>query len=504
MSQEPLFFDKTGHLEFGPDDVDNPKNYSLKRKCYVTGIAILLVMNATFASSAPSGSFQSVSEDLKVSAEAAGLVTTLFLVGYCAGPLFWAPLSEFYGRRNIFWISFALYLAFGFLCAFAPNFGALLAGRFLTGAAASAALTNAPGILADVWGAVGRGNAMVLFATMTFVGPALGPVVSGFLQVTKNWRWTFYVLLWMAGLTQLLLLTLPETLPAMALRNKARRVRRTTENDSVRAPVEDSDRSLGGVFKIALTRPWKLLVDPISFLVSIYYALVYTLLYMLFSIYPIVFQQKRQWNAGIGELPLIGTVVGACIGGLLLFVNTQIRQRRFAHGRTPVPEDRLPGAMVGAVMFAVTIFWFAWTAEYDSIPWAVPTVAGTFLATSILLIFVTFINYIIDTYLMYAASAVAANTVLRSACAASSPLFTQYMFDAMGVGGAGSLIGGLGVLLMPMPFVFYKYGALIRAKSKFASTEETRNPPADEESLPKSLTMNSVSNTNNEPLDERN
>ncbi|KAJ5580035.1 MFS general substrate transporter [Penicillium hispanicum] len=492
-SDEKLFFDKDGHLEFAPDDPENPKNYSLGRKCYITAVAISLVMNATFSSSAPSGSFQSVSDDLHVSVEAAGLVTTLFLLGYCAGPLFWAPLSEFYGRRWIFYISFTIYLAFGFLCAFTPNFGGLLAGRFLTGTAASAALTNAPGVLADVWGPVERGNAMILFATMTFVGPALGPVVSGFLQLKETWRWTFYVLLWMAGATELLLFTLPETLPMMVLRNKARRLRKIPGKESVKAPIEASDRSLGGIFKVALTRPWRLLIDPISFLVAIYYAVVYTLLYMLFSIYPIVFQQKRGWNAGVGELPLIGTIIGACLGGLVLFILSQRNQRKSPHNRQPVPEDRLPGAMVGGVMFAVTIFWFAWTAEYNSVHWAVPTVAGIFLATSILLIFVVFINYIIDSYLMYAASAVAANTILRSACAAASPLFTQYLFDALGVGGAGSLIGGVGVLLMPMPFVFYKYGAAIRARSKFAPANKTPRPPADEEKAVKSRSRSQIS-----------
>ena len=482
-SNGKLFFDQDGHLKFAPDDPENPQNYSLTRKCYITAIAISLVMNATFSSSAPSGSLQGVSDDFNISVEAAGLITTLFLLGYCAGPLFWAPLSEFYGRRWIFYISFTLYLAFGFLCAFTPNFAGLLVGRFLTGTAASAALTNAPGILADIWGPTERGNAMILFATMTFVGPALGPVVSGFLQLKKTWRWTFYVLLWMAGVTELLLITLPETLPMIALRNKAQSSRRTPGNENVKAPVEASDRSLGSIFKVALTRPWRLLIDPISFFVAIYYAVVYTLLYMLFSIYPIVFQQKRGWNAGVGELPLIGTVIGACLGGLALSINSQIAQKKSPRNRKAVPEDRLPGAMVGGVMFAVTIFWFAWTAEYDSVHWAVPTVAGTFLAMSILLIFVVFINYIIDSYLMYAASAVAANTVLRSACAAASPLFTQYMFDALGVGGAGSLIGGMGMLLMPIPFVFYKYGAAIRARSKFAPTDENRHPPADEEKI---------------------
>lgn len=63
---------------------------------------------------------------------------------------------------------------------------------------------------------------------------------------------------------------------------------------------------------------------------------------------------------------------------------------------------------------------------------------------------------------MYAASAIAANTVARSACGASAPLFTTYMFDAVGIGGGGSLIGGVATLLAIILFAFYKYGGQIR------------------------------------------
>lgn len=126
-------------------------------------------MNATFASSSPSGCLASISEQLHVSSEAAGLVITLFLLGYCAGPLLFAPLSEFYGRRFIFYGTFLLYFAFSFLCAFSPNFGGLLVGRFLTGTFASAALSNSPGVLADIWDAADRGNSMAVFSMMTFM-----------------------------------------------------------------------------------------------------------------------------------------------------------------------------------------------------------------------------------------------------------------------------------------------------------------------------------------------
>jgi DHA1 family multidrug resistance protein-like MFS transporter len=364
------YLNEDGYVDFAPGDIENPRNWSMTRRAVVSVTAILLVVNATFASSSPSGCFGSISEYFDISTEVAGLTITVFLLGYCAGPLFFAPLSEFYGRRWIFYISFALYLAFNFLCAFAPNLGALLVGRFLTGTFASAPLSNAPGVLADLWDPLQRANAMAAFSAMVYVGPALGPVIAGFLELTKDWRWSFYVLLWLGGGTAVVMLTIPETYAPTVLHNKAKRIRRARipGYENVKAQVEDSDRTLVGIYKPALTRPWIILFDPISLLCAIYMAVVYTLLYMLFSIYPIVFQKRRGWNAGVGELPLIGSVVGALIGGCVVLVDTRLRQKKIERGEKKiedtVPEDRLTLAMMGGIGFAATMFWFAWSAEY--------------------------------------------------------------------------------------------------------------------------------------------
>lgn len=466
------FLNDNGFLDFAPGDVENPKNWSKGRRWFITVIAVLLVVNATFASSSPSGALNSISEELHVSLEASGLVVSVFLLGYVFGPLFWAPLSEFFGRRWIFYISFTGYIAFNFLCAFTPNFAGLLVGRFLTGTFASSALSNVPGVLVDIWDPIARGNAMAAFSMMTFVGPAVGPVIGGFCELKLNWRWDFYVLLWLGGITWVLMFAIPETLPPMILIHKARRIRALNIPgfENIKAPAEASDRRLASMFRVALTRPWKILIDPISLLVAIYLSVVYALLYMLFTIYPIVFQQKRGWNAGVGELPLLGVVIGAILGGSLIFAISANDRKKIAAGHVAKAEDRLPVACVGGVVFAISMFWFAWTGEYNSIHWIVPSIAGVFLSASILLIFVAFLNYVTDTYLMYAASALAANTVARSACGAAAPLYTQYMFDALGVGGGGSLIGGIAILLAPIPFVFYYKGEPIRKRSKFAPT----------------------------------
>lgn len=366
----PPYLNGNGNVDFGPGDVENPQNWSTIRRFTVTVTAVMLVLNATFASSSPSGTLRSISQEFGVSNVAAGLTITLFLLGYCAGPLFFAPLSEFYGRRWVFYISFTLYNLFNLLCAFAPNFGGLLVGRFLTGTFVSAPLSNAPGVLVDLWDPVERGNAMAGFSTMVWIGPALGPVISGFLELKKDWQWSFYVLLMLGAFTELLLLTIPETHGPTILISKARRIRKLKipGYEDVKAPAEMHDRSLAAVYKVALTRPWIILFDPISFLCAIYLAVVYTLLYMLFSIYPIVFQEKRGWNAGVGELPLIGTAVGACVGGLIVMYDTHRRTKKVEKGELKLedmePEDRLPLAMAGGIGFFIAMFWLAWSAEY--------------------------------------------------------------------------------------------------------------------------------------------
>lgn len=44
------------------------------------------------------------------------------------------------------------------------------------------------------------------------------------------------------------------------------------------------------------------------------------------------------------------------------------------------------------------------------------------------------------------------------------------MFNALGVNWAGTLLGCVALVLVPIPIVFYVYGAKIRERSAFAPT----------------------------------
>ncbi|EFY85929.1 MFS multidrug transporter, putative [Metarhizium acridum CQMa 102] len=472
-----------GFVDFEPCDPNHPRNWSNSRKWYISFCTSLLAMTGNLASSIPSGSLKHISQDFHISEQAAGLTVTLYLLGYCTGPFLFAPLSEFYGRRPIFRVSFPSFVLFSFLCAFATNFATLLIARFLAGTCVSAVLCNAPGVLADLWDHLERGNAMAIFSTSVWVGPSLGPIISGFLVLHRNWRWGFYVVLWLSGAATLFMLTIPETNEAVILLERARRIRKAGIRgyENVQTEYEAANLTLSSIYKTALTRPWALLFDAISFLCAVYMALIFTLQYMLFTIYPMVFQEKRGWNEGIGQLPLLGTVVGAVAGAAIIHLDTKRRKDKLEAGHSLEPEDRLIMGMVGGVGFAVTMFWFSWTAQYNWIHWSVPTIAGAFLSTALILTFVSCLNYLVDSYVDCAASAMAVNTVARSIGSAFAPLFTANMFHTLGIGGGGSLIGGAASILAVFPFAFYRYGQAIRSRSKYSALDAAVKPDLGEQ-----------------------
>lgn len=112
-----------------------------------------------------------------------------------------------------------------------------------------------------------------------------------------------------------------------------------------------------------------------------------------------------------------------------------------------------------------------------------PVLSGLFTGFGIFSIFLSLLNYIVDAYLMFAASAIAANTFMRSIFGGIFPLFATQMFNGMGIQWASTLIGCVAVVLAPMPVFFYLYGKRLRAKSKFAPAPDiAQDKRRDEES----------------------
>ncbi|KAH9982597.1 major facilitator superfamily domain-containing protein [Lactifluus volemus] len=397
-------------VSFTPDDPDNPLNWSRRKRWWITLAGGILVLNATFASAAPSNLLPQMMDQFGFSTEVATLTVSLFIAGYCVGPLVWGPLSEDIGRRPVYLITFLFYTGFQVGCALSKNTASILIFRFLGGTFAAAPLTNSGALVGDIWDAKTRGKAMLLFAASPFAGPALGPVVSGWIAVTgTSWRWIFWVMtifvsrlffyVYDRGLLAILqagfclalvFFTVPETFGPVLLAKKAQRIRKETGDNRYYAPSEAKKITTRDRLYNILAMPFKILfLEPMLIAITIYQSFLYGCIYLLFEAYPIVFTEGHNLNAGISGLMFLPVSLGgvAAILVYLVFYNPRYDRyiEQYAPNKVP-PEARLEVTLLGAPLFAISFFWFGWT-SYPSISLWSPLLAGGLMGFGILLIF---------------------------------------------------------------------------------------------------------------------
>ena len=326
--------------------------------------------------------------------------------------------------------------AFNAGAAGAKNPWTLIILRFLAGAFGSSPLTNAGGVIADMFPAAQRGLATTLFASAPFLGPTIGPVVGGFIGETVGWRWIQGVMAIFSGVVWILgTIFIPETYSPVLLRLRAAKMSKETGKVyRTQLDVDQGKVTVGHTFRTALARPWLLLFrEPIVLLLSIYMAIIYGTLYMMFAAFPIVFQEYRHWTQGIGGLAFMGVMVGMLTASsYALWDNKRyIRAEKNDPSGFAPPEARLPPCLIGCVFLPLGLFWFAWT-NSPSVHWASPIIAGAPFGFGMVLVFLSIMNYLIDSYVIFAASVLAANSVLRSLFGTIFPLFTTYMYQNLG------------------------------------------------------------------------
>ncbi|KAJ5664458.1 hypothetical protein N7507_005189 [Penicillium longicatenatum] len=477
------------------NDPRNPMLFSETKKWSYTMVVAIATLAVALVSSAYTGGVLQIEEQFGIGEEIATLGVSLFVLGFAVGPVLWAPMSELFGRQILFFVTYAALTAFNAGTAGAQNIYTLIILRFFAGAFGSSPLTNAGGVIADMFPARQRGVAMSVFAAAPFLGPVLGPIIGGFLGMNAGWRWVMGFLAAFSGLVWIVgSLFLPETYAPVLLRRRAEKLSKLSGKVyRSRVDIDQGKVTFGETFKVALSRPWVLLFrEPIVFLLSLYMAIIYGTLYMMFAAFPIVYQEYRGWNQGVSGLAFLGIMVGMILAVVYSiwdnkrYIKTQDKHEGFAP-----PEARLPPVMLASIAVPVGLFWFAWT-NYPSIHWSVSIIAGAPFGFGMVLVFLGIMNYLIDAYTIFAASVLAANSVLRSCFGAAFPLFTTYMYNNLGIHWASCIPAFLALACVPFPFLFYKYGAKIRKSCKFAAQsdafmrkiqEQAKTEPEEDEKI---------------------
>lgn len=159
--------------------------------------------------------------------------------------------------------------------------------------------------------------------------------------------------------------------------------------------------------------------------------------------------------------PAIGFVTAALF--IVPFIDRIYKSLSKHYQNDGKPEYRLPLANIGAVFLPSSLFWFAWTVQFEY-PWPVPLSAMLLFGASQVSIFNSVQNYYIDAFESMAASALAAGAFLRSVVGGIVPLFVPSLIEKIGYGWGLSVFGFIAVALMPAPLLFFWYGARLRER----------------------------------------
>lgn len=295
----------------------------------------------------------------------------------------------------------------------------------------------------------------------------------------KGWRWTQWTILFFAAAFHPPVLFMRESYKATLLQKRAKNAGADGPHPS--STQRNFQETVKYFLRTTIIRPVHMLFTETTVgFVCIYTGFQFALLYTFVVASPYVFASVYGFDLSQQGLSFLGLITGCIIAPyVILLIDWKLYQPKLTRLRavqasdannltiTLPPEDRLYGAMIGSFILPIGLFIFAWTARPD-IHWIVPIVAQGISILGSILVYVSSNFFMVDTYgAKYGASASGASSLTRYTLSAAFPLFTLQFYRALGVGWATSILGFCTILMAPIPWVFYRWGPILRSRSAY-------------------------------------
>lgn len=470
----------------GPDDPENPYNWPLWQKVIFAFQIAFLTVSVYMGSAIYTPGVDVLMADLNITRVKATLPLTMFVIGYGLGPMVFSPMSEnsMFGRTSIYivtlFIFFILQIPQGFGLG-THSIASLTVLRFLSGIFASPALATGGASFGDVVTLPYMPVGIAAWSMGAVCGPSLGPLIGAALVngTHGEWVWTFRFMMIISG-TCFLFLTffLPETYGKTILRRKAQRLRALTGNEKIISEGELENKHLTPR-EVAIDTLWRpieiSIFEPVVLSINLYIALVYSIMYLWFEAFPIVFIETYHFTLVELGVSYTSVMIGIIISAALYIVIIY-RQftKKFLTGQaeTITPEVFIPSSILGSVMMPIGIFIFGWASSANQ-HWMGAMIGAATFAFGAFFIFQTLFNYMAMSFPRYMASVFAGNDLFRSVIAGCFPLFGSALFNNLKtskfpVGWGSTILGFISVGMIAIPVAFYMFGPKIRARSKYA------------------------------------
>ena len=272
------------------------------------------------ASSIIAPGLQVIGKDLHIESESEkSLCLSILVLGFAFGPLVLAPLSEMYGRSIILQSSNVFFIIFNTLCGFSRSKAQLIAFRLLTGIGGSAALALGPAMLSDLFAPEERGLAAGIYSFLPIMGPALGPLLGGFITEYSTWRWGLWSLS-LANLPILLvgILLLEETYAPVLLRRRRQQLVKETCDLRFHTLHDQHTQSFMQEMGQAMIRPVRMMFTQVIIIVmGLYQAYMYGLMYIVLTTFPKLWREQYHQSISTGGLNYISLGLGYSLGILV-------------------------------------------------------------------------------------------------------------------------------------------------------------------------------------------
>lgn len=457
-------------LEYATGDEQNPYNWKPMYKSFVTAMLCLMTLFIGLATTAYSSGIGSMVKDLNSSQEIGQLGLFTFNFACALAPMVLAPFCELVGRKIVYAGAFLCFTLLFIGLALAKDIGTMIGLRLLLGLFGCVGTILVGGTFDDMYLPHERSRPMALFSWIAILGTVAAPIYAGFIDQAIGWRWIEGI----QGLANVpllicIILFFPETRGGVELHRRATALRKATGDERYVAEGDIYTPDIKSMLKASSVKAIHMLVtEPVVFSFGLWIAFCWGVTFMFLSVIPITFTEKRGWSEGVSGLPYISLAIGTTLAWMAHHLQMRKYDRLTADPNVTVtPEARLYGSMYGAIWLPIGLFIYSFT-QYAYLSWVGPAIGLAPIAFGIYFVFESTYSYTADCYGPSASSAIAGQGLMRNTLGAVTPLFSTQFFHNVGSQYAGLILALIATGLSLIPFVMFKFGPTLRARSKLA------------------------------------
>ncbi|RYC60534.1 hypothetical protein CHU98_g5665 [Xylaria longipes] len=429
------------------NDPNDPLTWSQTYKYYIALVVCLAMLICNFLAAETALEFFPTAETNKSVSRVAYFFTSTALV-QGTGNFLWVPLTNKFGRRPVYIISYAIYLAAALWLVFEKQFGRFLIGRILLGFGSGAAETLAPITIADVFFLHERGTIMALYTSFLSIGVAFGILVDG------------------------------DDQPAFAIHTS--RKEDTDRSDTATQPSAPTPQKRSylqslRIFRGTLTeeslikmffRPIGLIVLPSVLWAALVQAVTIGFLVAVTSNVAVAYSDAydfQAWQVGLAfTSAILGSLFGIFAGGQLGDMVADWFTRR--NGGIRAPEMRLPAMSISLIATPLSLILYG-VGIQNKLHWICPTIGLGLLHFSITQATNICLVYVIDAYRPIAGEITLTVLGFKSLFGFLLSFYTNPWIKEVGYLNAYGTMAAISAAILLFWIPLYFWGNLLRHRS---------------------------------------